>query len=664
MSPGEIITRTQDEARRRTWERRRVRVGSSGSVPRTNAYARVFPTRLPAGTASTVPDAARDALLGAADRLMEGRWEILGVERDDLVAPDWFLDPRTGKRAPNDRYAFRIQHRSEAVTGNVKQLWELSRHQHLTLLAAAAFVSGESRYAERVAKHLSSWWVENPFLTGVHWTSGIELGLRLISWTWIRRLLDDWPPVADLFERNDLAVQQLYWHQQYLAGFRSRGSSANNHVIAEAAGRLVAADAFPWFPESAAWRADAARVLQVELNRNTFPSGINRELASDYHGFVAELALTAAIEADAAGAPLDPTTWECIVRMTDDAAALVDCAGRPPRQGDGDDGTVLLVDGPPASGSWTSLLALGARAFGPCAWWPAAAPTVFSTVLGALLGPPCQVGSRPAVRPAAFGDAGIILLRTEADANEIWCRGDAGPHGFLRTAAHAHADALSLEVRHGGVDILADPGTYCYHGEPDWRAYFRSTAAHNTVEIARQDQSRAGGPFLWTRPAQTRVLRIERTPDGEIVRWCAEHDGYEQLDPPAGHRRSVRLDREHRTLTIVDTVTTRGEYELRLHFHLGPAVAVTLNGSVARLQWRGRDGTAHHAVLELPYELDWSVHRDESDPIAGWYAPRFGVKTPTTSLSGAGVCGGSALELHTRIEFPMTGPARATGRSC
>ena len=31
---------------------------------------------------------------------------------------------------------------------------------------------------------------------------------------------------------------------------------------------------------------------------------------------------------------------------------------------------------------------------------------------------------------------------------------DVGPHGYLSIAAHAHADALSVEVRHDGVDIL------------------------------------------------------------------------------------------------------------------------------------------------------------------------------------------------------------------
>ena len=146
------------------------------------------------------------------------------------------------------------------MTGNVKQVWELSRLQHVTLLAAAYAVSGSDTYADAAARQLSSWWDENPFLSGVHWTSGIEIGLRLVSWVWTRRLLDDWPGAADLFEDNPTALAQIWWHQRYLAAFRSRGSSANNHVVAEAAGQLVAALAFPWFPESQKW-ADASAAL-------------------------------------------------------------------------------------------------------------------------------------------------------------------------------------------------------------------------------------------------------------------------------------------------------------------------------------------------------------------------------------------------------------------
>ena len=545
--------RARDQALQVAWSRRQVRREQIAAAASPPAGERRFTAVLPPHTAARVPEEAKTAVLEAADQLLRGEWEVLGVVRTDLVLPDWFHDPVTGRRSPPDRYAFRIDHRSEEQTGNVKQVWEISRLQHLTLLATAWFLTHDQTYARRVADQLRSWWRENPFLSGVHWTSGIEIGIRLISLAWIRRLLDDWPGVADLFERDELAVQQIRWHQQYLAAFRSRGSSANNHVIAEAAGQLVASCAFPWFPESERWRRKSARLLERELVRNTFPSGIGRELASDYQCFVAELGLLAAVEAEASGHPLSAAAWQRLCAMVDSAAALLDERLRPPRQGDSDEGRALLLDAPTPN-RWPSLLALGEALFGRLDWWPRTAADAGSSIIGALARATRDIAGRPAQRPSRFADAGMTLLRTTGEqAPEIWCRCDGGPHGYLSIAAHAHADALSVEVRYGGVDVLADPGTYCYHGEPAWRSYFRSTIAHNTVELDGRSQSSDGGPFLWLRHAQRPGdRRPRRRRDRQLDRRArrlpvARPAGAAPSLGPAGpgvaHRRHRRRDR-------------------------------------------------------------------------------------------------------------------------
>ncbi len=652
MSPAEALWRARDQAVRAAWSGRQVSraqlsAGQAGAAAGL-AGERGFTAVLPPQVACQVPEAAKKAVLAAADQLLGGEWEVLGVARTDLVQPDWFRDPVTGRQAPADRYAFRINHRSEAQTGNVKQVWEVSRLQHLTLLATAWFLSHDEAYARRVADQLRSWWRENPFLSGVHWTSGIEIGIRLISLAWIRRLLDDWPDAGSLFEHDQLAVSQIGWHQRYLATFRSRGSSANNHVIAEAAGQLVASCAFPWFADSDKWRRRSARLLERELIRNTFPSGIGRELASDYQCFVAELGLLAAVEAAAAGHPVSEACWQRVCAMVDGGAALLDERLRPPRQGDGDEGKALLLDAP-AANRWPSMLAVGAAVFGRLDWWPRTTADAASTLTGALMPGTRQVSGRPEARPWQFPDAGITLLRSTGERDpEIWCRCDGGPHGFLSIAAHAHADALSIEVRYGGVDVLADPGTYCYHGEPAWRSYFRSTIAHNTVEIAGRSSSAEGGPFLWLRHANGRELAASDI--GDAVEWTAEHDGYASLDPPAAHRRCVRLDRASRTIDIVDEVA--GGHDVRLAFHLGPEVDAELAGSLAVLRWPGTSAPGA-ARLELPASLDWTLHRGQTEPILGWYSAGLGRREPAFTLLGCGkpAAGASAAPLTTRLEF-------------
>ncbi|WP_329286016.1 heparinase II/III family protein [Streptomyces sp. NBC_00691] len=623
MGPQEVGGRVGDTVRRRRWR--------SALPDAPDVTGARFTAVLPAGTIAAVPPDAAKRLVAEADRLMAGHAEYFGVHRDDLTDPDWWYDPKTGRRAPWG-YAFDVPYRKEETVGDIKQIWELSRHQYLTVLAAAYAVTGDDRYAERVAKHLRLWWAANAPLRGVHWISGIELGIRLLSWVWIRRLLDGWPGAAALFEDNPVARKQIWHHQRWLAAFPSRGSSANNHIIAEAAGQLAAACAFAWFPSSAGWRADAMRSLDRHLRSNTFGSGLNRELATEYHGLVLELGLAAVAEADAAGLPVPATVRLVLLRMTDALAAVVDGRLRPPRQGDADDGHGLIVDGA-GTDRWASLLATGGAVFGRLDWWPEVTGTdVRTPLLAALVRPYASTGpavTRPARRPAHFADAGMTILR---GPGEIWCRCDGGPHGFLSIAAHAHADALSVEVRHDGVDVLADPGTFCYHGQPEWRQYFRSTLGHNTLQWDGGDQSVSGGPFLWTRHARTRVLVADPSPGpaGGTARWCAEHDGYQR----SVHRRRVELTAASRELRVVDEV--RGAPgAVRLAFHLGPAVSADLTGNRALLTWT-RDGEDRSAVLDLPGELSWRAHRGENHPPLGWYSAGFGRKEPATTLVGTG----------------------------
>jgi hypothetical protein len=625
MGPREVGGRVGDAMRRRRW--RSTRPDCPGV---TGAR---FTAVLPAGTIDAVPPDAAKRLIAEADRLLAGHAEYFGVDRDDMADPDWWRDPRTGRRAPWG-YAFDVPYRNEDAVGDIKQIWELSRHQYLTVLAAAYAITGDERYAERVAEHLRSWWRANAPLRGVHWTSGIELGIRLLSWVWIRRLLDGWPGAAGLFEDNPVALNQIWHHQRWLAAFPSRGSSANNHVIAEAAGQFAAACAFGWFPSSARWRADALRSLERHLRGNTFDSGLNRELATEYHGLVLELGLAAVAEADAADVPVPAPVRLVLLRMADALAAVVDNRLRPPRQGDADDGHGLIVDGA-GTDRWGSLLATGDAVFGRLDWWPTVTGTdVRTPLLAALIRPTAPAVSRPTSRPDHFSDAGMTILRGPA---ELWCRCDGGPHGFLSIAAHAHADALSVEVRHDGVDVLADPGTFCYHGQPEWRQYFRSTLGHNTLQLDGDDQSVSGGPFLWTRHARSRVLVADTSgaSDGGTARWCAEHDGYRQ----SLHRRRVELTAASGELRVVDEV--RGPRRaVRLAFHLGPAIAADLVANRAALTWT-RDGEDRSATLDLPGELNWRAHRGESEPPLGWYSAGFGRKEPTTTLVGTGFTNGA-----------------------
>ena len=106
MSPTELVWRTRDHARRTAWAYQQVRPGQDVPVHLPLRKELTFGTTLPPHTASAVPEEARKAVITTADAIMAGKLEVLGVDRTDLKAPDWFRDPVTGRRSDPAQYVF------------------------------------------------------------------------------------------------------------------------------------------------------------------------------------------------------------------------------------------------------------------------------------------------------------------------------------------------------------------------------------------------------------------------------------------------------------------------------------------------------------------------------------------------------------------------------
>jgi hypothetical protein len=146
---------------------------------------------------------------------------------------------------------------------------------------------------------------------------------------------------------------------------------------------------------------------------------------------------------------------------------------------------------------------------------------------------------------------------------------DAGGFGPGR-AGHSHSDALSLTIRSNGRVILADSGTFTYVGDPDWRNWFRASAAHSTIRIDGHNQATAKGPFWWGDPATVEVRALS---EDHIDAQCA-YSGFV-------HRRIVRFAPPG-IVSVIDEVTgPPGEHTVeqfwqlaspaaRAHLHVAP----------------------------------------------------------------------------------------------
>jgi uncharacterized heparinase superfamily protein len=211
---------------------------------------------------------------------------------------------------------------------------------------------------------------------------------------------------------------------------------------------------------------------------------------------------------------------------------------------------------------------------------------------------------------------------------------DAGPHGFLSIAAHAHADALAFTLSVGGQPILVDAGTFDYFGADDCRAYFRSTRAHNTVLVDDLDQSVPAGPFLWTRHARTKVEARDET------MLTASHDGYRRLG--VIHRRQLEL--RGSVLRVEDTLTGTGTHEITLCFHAAPECRVERVEPNVLLLSRPRV----RVRMRLPDAMETDLMQGAEK--GGWYSAGFGVKKEAVSVF-ARLSGRLPVSLTTVLEI-------------
>ena len=149
---------------------------------------------------------------------------------------------------------------------------------------------------------------------------------------------------------------------------------------------------------------------------------------------------------------------------------------------------------------------------------------------------------------------------------------DAGPHGW-GNAGHGHADALSLQLMSRGRAPLSDPGTCCYPQEKPERDLFRSTGAHNTLEVDGLSQAEPQGPFAWANHPRTTV---EHWHTGELADvFAGSHDGYRRLSQPVLHRRWIVLWKGSGWL-VRDVASGTGLHGLAVSWHSAPGLMMRI----------------------------------------------------------------------------------------
>jgi hypothetical protein len=533
---------------------------------RRTAIAKAIVSRFPDAPARAANDGAR---------VLQGRCDLLGY-RDLAIGhpPAWHVDPVHHRSAPT-RFWADVPYLDAAV-GDHKIIWEINRHQHWLTLGRAYWLTGDARFRDGCIAQITDWIQKNLPLTGINWSSMLELAFRSLSWTWAIEFFAAAPPAADADRETPWLVDLLVALDAQLTQIARNMSvyfSPNTHLTGEALALYAVSLALPELRGSAARIELGRSVLLKEASRQILKDGGHAERSHHYHRYSTDFYLLALIVARAAADPAAVALEGALRAQADYLRIIVDDRGQLPLIGDDDGGQLFMFGSRPADAAPTlnaaamaldePALAIGAP--GPDTCW----------ILGdARTPPPAPRTSPPG--PHLLSESGYFVHR-QSRSQLIF---DVGRHGFLNQG-HAHADALSIAATVDGDPVLVDPGTATYTMDRAMRDRFRSPRMHNTLTLDDVDFAEPAGPFHWNRIANARVLRYDV--QDEIVLVQASHDGYADRR----HVRSVVSVPDTGWL-VVDHVITDRPTLAQTWWHLHPSWTVSVHDGGCVLQQAGR----------------------------------------------------------------------------
>ena len=561
-----------------------------------------------------------------AEKILRHKFNIFGFEADFGEPINFHLDPKTGKSWPA-KFWGDIDYRNGKNIGGIKFAWELNRLQHWPRLAIAYCITGNNKYYKELFSELDYWLKANPYPKGINWISGIELGLRIVSLYYTLKLIGT--EELGTKEKKNI-INFIYLHARHLYRYPSKYSSCANHALAEALGLFIAGIAFPYLKDASKWKTFGKRVLEREVIRQILPDGSSFEYTTPYLQFVADHFLIYYLLCREYGESISPMIEQRLKVICEFIMHIVDKKGNIPMIGDDDDGYLLKLS-PEDSNNFLSILNTCGILFQKPDWIHPAARLDVKTLL--LLGSQAmqqwedmyaaQAWKR---KSAYFRNAGLGVIADDMLGKEILFIGNNGPTGLQPLGGHGHADALSFWLSVDGQPFFVDPGTYLYHSGGKWRRYFRSTAAHNTVEIDGQDQAEQVADFMFA--SFYKIQNVYWSEEEDKIIWGAAHDGYRRLPDPVMHNRKVLFDKTKCLFKIIDSIEAKKRHQIKLFFHLHPDMHVQDEGNNTYLI--SFDITS--VRLSVDSNMKPTKYCGSEDPLSGWYSPKFNCLQETTTL--------------------------------
>jgi hypothetical protein len=501
--------------------------------------------------------------------------------------------------------------------------YNLNRHYHIDQIREAYLETGNPRYINGIDDHLRDWIIGNPYPNRKsskdrpQWR-GLEVHHRLKVWAKVFYGFQNDPGLQP--GTQILILSSIPEHADYLRRYHAQGG---NWITMEMNALALAAAYWPEFNEAARWRDHAMAKMLGQLKAQTYPSGVQTELAMSYHMVAAGNMNAFADTAEANGWDLPPEFRQLLEKMYDYLAR----AARP------DGGRVAGNDSTIGSPRDTRLrdgVLQEAKRYQRDDW-------VYILGNG-------KTGKKPAYPPSVvYPWAGHVIARNNWSRDAHWSVFDVGPWG----SGHQHNDKLHISVYAHGRTLLVDGGPFTYRGGTPERRHAQGTESHNCILIDGRGQNTF--EKTWDKPMTGNYAVSD-----EIVfaRGTVKH-GFRGVKGTAVHKRALVYVKDAFWI-VVDRIETDRPRTISPLWHFHPDCTVEPQDKEV-VSVDGGKGNLGIVPVGADF-LKPTIVKGSTKPFQGWHSSGLGKKEPAPCAVYTGRIERSAT--FAWVLFPAQGDVR------
>jgi len=528
--------------------------------PAGGVYAGEFFPAVKIGKQPEGPDP--DATIEKAEEVMKGFFTWYHHHQFESGSiPNWFYDPFSEKEL---HAGTREKHWTEINefdlnTGDIKNLWELSRFDWLTVLGRAYAITGEERYRDRIHSLLNDWSSKNPVNIGINWRCGQETSIRVMKLFQVAMM---WGILEDI---SDLLFGFVL---QHLNRIRKNIGYAiaqdNNHGTSEAAVLYIGA---AWLLRQSSslkvqnekilirYKDKGRELLERRIRKLILKEGTFSQKSVNYHRVAVD---TMSFVLDAMERFEEPP-------LEDDLADRLTQLGEWLLHMVSNDQGHVPVTGANDGAMFETLHHQDYRDYRP------SLQLYFALLKGERIWDDSRMDE--------------VLIWRGIDPQQLRPFQKTAPESEIRDREFVHLsykeislwihatqdnfrpgnDVLHLDLWYDGQNILGDSGSYSYNAPES--PYFKSIAAHNTLQFGEEEPMPLLSRFLngkWVKvKGDEKINETE-----EMISWKGAYLDYRNNE----HTRSVMIRKKEKQLILEDSFVSPHEAEPKvLRFHLRDA---------------------------------------------------------------------------------------------